>query len=258
MKNFQTLSRVERRAFPGAQVTYTDLPVVPHSELIWLTSRDDHGDWITGMFAEGSPNRKQTLIHFYSGSETLSQLDYFIDTCRSTGLSVLVFDYRGYGASRGRPRETAFYSDSELIYDWLNERHPDHSVIVSGRALGTAVAVYLAQHRDARGLILFSPFTNMMEIVSDIFPKDEIVIEEAMPFVFDNLDRIRKVKCPMLMVNGVDDDVIPRHMAHELEAAVKTSLTRLDVPGAGHQDLFKQGADIVWQGVFEFIDHLEE
>lgn len=257
MKNFQTLSRVERRAFPGAQVTYTDLPVVPHSELIWLTSRDDHGDWITGMFVEGSPDRKQCLIHFYSGSENLSQLDYFIDTCRSRGLSVLVFDYRGYGASRGRPREAAFYSDAELIYDWLIERHPEHSVFVSGRALGTAVAVYLAQHRDARGLILFSPFTNMMEIVSDIFPKDEIVIEEAMPFVFDNLDRIRKVKCPMLMVNGADDDVIPRHMAHELEAAVKSSLTRLDVPGAGHQDLFKQGGDIVWQGVFEFIDHLE-
>lgn len=257
MKNFQSLSRVERRAFPGAQVTYTDLPAVPHSELIWLTSKDDHGDWITGMFAEGNVDRKQCLIHFYSGNENLSRLDYFIDACRSRGLSVLVFDYRGYGASRGRPREAAFYADAELIYDWLRERYPDYRVIVSGRALGTAVAVYLAQHREAQGLVLFSPFTNMMEVVSDVFPKDEIVIEEAMPFVFDNLERIRKVKCPILMINGTEDTTVPRHMARQLEAAVKSSLTRLDVPGAGHQDLFQRGGEMVWQGVFEFIDHLD-
>lgn len=257
MKNFQNLSRVERRAFPGAQVTYSDLPVVPHSELIWLTSTDDHGDWITGMFAAGNPDRKQCLIHFYSGNENLAKLDYFIDACRSRGLSVLIFDYRGYGASRGRPREAAFYSDAKLVYDWLSERYPDYGVVVSGRALGTAVAVYLAQHREAQGLILFSPFTNMMEVVSDVFPKDEIVIEEAMPFVFDNLERIRKVKCPILMINGSDDSTVPSHMAHELEAAVRSPLTRLDVPGAGHQDLFQRGGEIVWQGVFEFIDHLE-
>jgi len=258
MKNFQTLSRVERRAFPGAQVTYSDLPVVPHSEMIWLTSKDDHGDWITGLFAAGDPNRKQCLIHFYSGNENLSKLDYFIETCRSRGLSVLVFDYRGYGASRGRPRESAFYADAELIYDWLRERYPDYGVVVSGRALGTAVAVYLAQHRDTDGLILFSPFTSIMEVVSDVFPKDEIVIEEAMPFVFDNLERIRKVKCPILMVNGSDDTTVPRNMVHELEAAVRSPLTRLDIPGAGHQDLFDTGGEILWQSVSEFIVRLEK
>lgn len=257
MKNFQNLSRVERRAFPGAQVTYSDLPAVPHSELIWLTSRDDKCDWITGMFAAGDPDRKQCLIYFYSGNENVSKLDYFIEACRSRGLSVLIFDYRGYGASSGQPRESAFYSDAELIYDWLRERYPDYGVIVAGRALGTAVAVYLAQHRDAQGLILLSPFTNMMEIVSDVFPKDEIVIEEAMPFVFDNLERIRKVKCPILMINGSEDEIVPRHMAQQLEAAVKSPLTRLDIPGAGHQDLFKHGGEILWQGMFEFIDHLD-
>lgn len=256
MKNFHNLSKVERRAFPGAQATYRDLPVIPHSEIIWLTSNDDQGDWITGLFAAGDPARKQCLIHFYAGNENLAKMGSFIETCRDHGLSVLMFDYRGYGASRGRPRESAFYSDAELIYDWLRERYPEYQAIVSGRALGTAVAIYLAQHRDVQGLILFSPFTNMMEVVSDVFPKDEIVIEEAMPFVFDNLERIRKVKCPILLVTGSQDATVPAHMTRALEAAVKSSLTRLDVPGAGHQDLFERGADLVWQGTFDFIDEL--
>lgn len=256
MKNFHNLSKVERRAFPGAQATYSDLPAIARSEIIWLTSNDDRGDWITGLFAAGDPARKQCLIHFYAGNENLGKMGSFIETCRSHGLSVLMFDYRGYGASRGRPREAAFYSDAELIYDWLRERYPDYQAIVSGRALGTAVAVYVAQHRDVQGLILFSPFTNMMEVVSDVFPKDEIVIEEAMPFVFDNLERIRKVKAPILLVTGSEDATVPGHMTRELEAAVKSSLTRLDVPGVGHQDLFERGGDIVWQGAFDFIDQL--
>lgn len=256
MKNFHSLSKVERRAFPGAQATYTDVPSIARSEIIWLTSNDDQGDWITGLFAAGDPERKQCLIHFYAGNENLGKMGSFIETCRSKGLSVLMFDYRGYGASRGRPREAAFYSDAELIYDWLRDRYPDYSAIVSGRALGTAVAIYLAQHRDAEGLVLLSPFTSMMEVVSDIFPKDEIVIEEAMPFIFDNLERIRKVKCPILMVAGADDVTVPRHMIQELEAAVRTSLTRVDVDGAGHQDLLERGGETVWRAIFEFIDGL--
>lgn len=77
-----------------------------------------------------------------------------------------------------------------------------------------------------------------------------------MPFAFDNLEMIRKVKCPVLMVNGVEDATIPRGMPRALELAVKSPLTRLEVPGAGHQNLFELGGDSVWQGVFEFIDGL--
>lgn len=256
MKNFNTLSKVERRAFPGAQSSYSDPLSIPRSETIWLTSKDSHGNWITGLYAAGDDSRNQCLIHFYAGNENLNQMEHFIDTCRLRGLSVLIFDYRGYGASGGRPRETAFYSDAELIYDWLRERYPDAEVLVSGKALGSSVAVHLAQHRDVRGLILFSPFTNMMDLVSDIFPRDEVVIEDAMPFVFDNLETIRKVKCPILMVNGTEDSIIPRQMTQALELAVKSRLTRLDVPGAGHQDLLEESGDIVWRGVFEFIDNL--
>lgn len=256
MKNFQSLSRVERRAFPGAQMSYSDLPVVPNSEIIWLTAKDDHGDWITGLFAPGDSARKQCVIHFYAGNENLNKMDYFIEACRSEGLSVLIFDYRGYGASNGRPRESSFYSDAELIYDWLRERYPEYRVVISGRALGSAVAIHLAQHRDAMGLILMSPFTNMMDVVSDVFPKDEVVIQEAMPFTFDNLERIRKIKIPILMVNAREDATVPPPMAEELEAAIKTPLTRLDVSGVGHQDLFQRGGNVVWHGVFEFIGTL--
>lgn len=256
MKNFNSLSKVERRAFPGAQNTYAEPPAISRSEVIWLTSKDAHGNWITGLYAASEGDGNQCLIHFYAGHETLSDMAYVIDACRSHGLSVLIFDYRGYGASDGRPRESSFYSDAELIYDWLRDRFPDMEVFVSGRALGTAVAIHLARQRDVRGLVLFSPFTIMMDLVSDVFPRDEVVIEDAMPFTFDNLETIRKVKCPILMINGENDTVIPREMTRTLSLAVKSTLTRFDVPEAGHRDLIENHGEAVWATVFEFIDNL--
>lgn len=254
MKNFSTLSRIEQHAFPGARVNYREPPQIPQSDVIWMTAKDNDGDWINGIFAPGDPGNDTCVIHFYGNDENLRLAQYMIDKLRSHGTSVLIFDYRGYGASRGRPREAAFYSDAELIFDWLREAHPELKVVVSGWAIGSAVATYLAQHREVQGLMLFSPPTNMVECVSHIIPKDHIFIEEAMPFQFDTQERIRKVKCPILMVHGKGDRQVPFKMSEQLEVAIRSSLTRLDLPTAGHHDLFAVGGTKLWDKVYAFLD----
>ena len=146
--------------------------------------------------------------------------------------------------------------DALLAFDWLKERYPGYRVIVSGWGVGSAVATYLGQHRDIDGLILLSPPTTMMDVVSHVFSKDQIIIEEAMPFIFDNLERIRKASCPILVVHGTEDSTIPYEMSHRLEIAVRTSLTRLDIAGAGYLDLFSRGGKNLWDGIFQFIDSI--
>ena len=252
MNNFETLSRIEQHTFPGARSRYAELPQIPQSDVIWMTSKDADGDWINGVFAKGSNDT--CVLHFYGNHESLRSSQYMIDRLRNQGNSVLMFDYRGYGASEGKPREAAFYSDAELAYDWLLERYPDKKVVVSGWFVGSAVAIHLAQVRPVEAAILFAAPTNMIDVVSHIFPKDEIIIEEGMPFRFDNLERIRKLRCPILMVHGVDDPVVPYTMSTRLEAAVRSPLSRIDVPYAGHQDLFVKGGEKLWHLIEEFLD----
>lgn len=260
MKNFYSLSKVEQLAFPGAQTNHRDPPNIPNSESIWLTANDNHGDWISGILAHANSiqQKKYCVIHFYGQHESLNSCEYFVEAIRSCKTSVLIFDYRGYGTSRGRPKESSFYADALLIYDWLKERYPDYRVIASGWGLGTAVASYLAQYKETDGLILFSPPTSMVEVVSHVFKDDQVFIEEAMPFVFDNLERIRKLRCPILMIHGTHDTTIPYQMSQRLQAAVRSSLTRLDIPDAGYMDLFLRGGGLLWQGVFQFIQTVQQ
>lgn len=256
MKEFSSLSRVEQQAFPGAQISYNEPPQISQTDIIWMTAKDSDGDWIAGIFAPGDPDNDICVIHFYGNNENLRSAEYVIERLRERGFSVLMFDYRGYGASRGRPRESAFYVDAELAYDWLRERHPRLRVAASGWSMGSAVAIYLAQARDVVGLMLFSPPTNMVDVVSHVFPKDQIIIEEAMPFRFDSLERIRNAVCPVLLVHGKNDVVVPHQMGQQLEAALRSSCSRLDVPNAGHEDLFTKGGEQLWNKVYDFLGSL--
>ncbi len=256
MKSFSSLSRIEQHAFSGARFTYREPPSIPQSDVVWMTARDAEGDWIAGIFAPGDPGNDICVVHFYGNDENLRISQYVINNLRAIGVSVLIFDYRGYGASRGRPREAAFYNDALQIYDWLREAHPELRIIASGWSIGSAVATYLAQHREVLGLMLFSPPTNMIECVSHIIPKDQIFIEEAMPFKFDTQERIRKVSSPILLVHGKQDIVVPYEMSHRLEKAIRSPLTRLDIPNAGHEDLFTEGGKLLWGKVYEFINSL--
>lgn len=254
MKDFEILSRVEQHAYPGARTSYPEPPQIAQSDVIWMTSSDSDGDWITGVFAESSSDL--CVLHFYGNHESLRSCQYMIERLRNRKISALMFDYRGYGASQGRPRESAFYADAELAYDWLRERYPNKRVVVSGWFVGSAVAIHLAQVRPVEAAILYSPPTTMIDVVSHVFPKDEIIIEEGMPFRFDNLEHIRKVRCPILIVHGTEDPIVPHEMSQRLEAAVRSHLTRIDVPGAGHKDLFVKGGEKLWRLIYDYLDQL--
>ena len=81
-------------------------------------------------------------------------------------------------------------------------------------------------------------------------------MEEAMPFKFDSLERIRKVSVPILMVHGKRDPVVPFHMSQQLQRAIRSPLTRLDLSSAGHHDIFAKGGERLWGKVFEFLESL--
>lgn len=98
----------------------------------------------------------------------------------------------------------------------------------------------------------------MVDVVSHVIPKDQVFIEEAMPFKFDNLERIRKVSAPILLVHGKLDSVVPYAMGQQLERAVRSQLTRIDLSSAGHRDIFVKGGKELWTQVHEFLGSLSD
>ncbi|MFA6004849.1 MAG: alpha/beta hydrolase, partial [Elusimicrobiota bacterium] len=137
---------------------------------------------------------------------------------RQAGASVLLFDYRGYGRSAGRPSEQGTYQDAQAAYRWLTETRglPARRIVIHGESLGGAVAMELAGRCPSAGLILESTFTSVIELGRQIFPF--LPLNMMIRFRYDTLSKISRLDRPLLVMHSPEDDMIPYGMGQKLFA----------------------------------------
>jgi uncharacterized protein len=171
-------------------------------------------------------------------------------------VSILLFDYRGYGASEGRPSERGTYLDAQAALAALAEQPGVRGdrIVYFGQSLGAANAVDLSIRHQPLGLILESPFTSIRDMAALHYP-----VHPLRPFVrtrYDSLAKIGKVDAPLLVVHGQRDEIAPAWMGQKLYEAAPEPKQLYIVPGAGHNDVQGVGGpgyDDVLRG---FLDRL--
>jgi len=126
-------------------------------------------------------------------------------------------------------------------------------VVYFGQSLGSAVAIELATRRSPRGLIIETPFTSMQEMAAGILPGP---LTYLVPRRFDNLDRIPKIRCPMLFIHGDRDEVVPYEQGRRLFDAAHAPKTFVTIAGARHNDAFLVDTDRYFDAVRQFLDSL--
>lgn len=110
-------------------------------------------------------------------------------------------------------------NDALLVFDYftnsigINEK----DIVVCGRSIGSGPAVHLASNRNPGALILISPFKSIQETAGTILGLFSFIVKNR----FDNLSKMKKVTCPLLLIHGQLDNLIP--FSHSLELAKKTS-----------------------------------
>ncbi|HEV2905322.1 MAG TPA: alpha/beta hydrolase, partial [Pyrinomonadaceae bacterium] len=121
--------------------------------------------------------------------------------------------------------------DIDAAYDYLTQvlKIPPDRIIAHGRSLGGAVAIDLASRKPLSGLIVESSFVSAFRVVTGyrIFPFDK----------FRNADKIKQVRCPLLIIHGRQDEVIPFWHGEQLFGIANNPKTNLWVDGAGHNNL---------------------
>jgi len=152
------------------------------------------------------------------------------------GLDVFSFDYRGYGRSTGSPSEEGTLEDARAALGAL-VRQPGVDparVLYLGESLGGGVAVGLAREAPPRGLVLQSTFTSVRDMGRVHYP---FIPRPLVPDAYPSLRRIRDLECPLLLMHGDQDQIVPVAQGQALfEAAPEPKRLRL-FPGAGHNDL---------------------
>jgi pimeloyl-ACP methyl ester carboxylesterase len=197
-----------------------------------------------------NPGARYTILFSHGNAENIVQGMDFLERMRDAGFSVLAYDYSGYGLSTGRPSERAAYADAEAAYDYLTRGGvAPERIILHGRSLGGAVAADLAARRPAAGLVLESTFTSAFRVVRPypILPFDRFRTEAKLP----------RVRTPMLVIHGTDDEVIAFWHGQRLYARAAGPKQRLWVRGATHNDLAWVAGERYWAALRAFADGLE-
>ena len=178
-----------------------------------------------------NPEASHTILYSHGNAEDLGDIQPILNKLQALGFAVFAYDYRGYGTSRGKPSERGTYEDINAAYEYLTRQLgiPPSRIIAYGRSVGGGPAIDLASRKPVAGLVVESTFVTAFRVMTRI---------PLLPFdKFVNIDKIRKVRCPVLVIHGTADRVIPFEHGQKLYETANEPKRFLRVEGAGHNDL---------------------
>jgi pimeloyl-ACP methyl ester carboxylesterase len=211
--------------------------------LITISTADSQR--IVGLYWSAEPH-KYVILLSHGNAEDIGQLRDHIQRFKIEGSGILAYDYRGFGLSEGKATERNTYEDIEAVYRYLtNEQGVDpHQIIVHGRSVGCGPSVWLAEQYPVGGLILESPFLSAFRVFTrwPILPFDK----------YNNLSRIKDVHCPLLVIHGEQDKIVPFWHGETIYKEANHPKMHYWVEDAGHNDLISLAGKDYWKTLNDF------
>ena len=153
-----------------------------------------------------------------------------------SGVSVLIYDYRGYGQSQGKPNEAGVLADARAARAWLARREgiAETDVVQMGESLGGGVAVDLAAADGARAVVLVSTFTSLPDVAARHYPW--LPVRWLMKTRMDSVAKIGRYNGPLLQFHGNADTIIPYENGQRLFEAANEPKQFVTLPRHDHND----------------------
>ena len=191
-----------------------------------LSSTEDY----IRTFSDGAP-----IVLYLHGNTGTRATPHRVETYKylagEKGYHVITFDYRGYGDSLCYPSETGMMEDARLVWKWIQQHAPGSKLYTWGHSLGSAAATYLAKElcqsgpHQPSGLVLDAPFTNIIDAAANhpfaipfrpIMPLFKYFVLESFPERFESSERLKHISCPIMILHGHKDTIIPFHLGQKM------------------------------------------
>ncbi len=214
-----------------------------------FTTRD--GVSLHGWFIP-APQAERVLLFCHGNGGNISHRLDSIRIFHDLGLSVFIFDYRGYGLSKGRPTEEGTYRDAEAAWNYLTEtrRFPDDRIVVYGHSLGAAIAAHVAQGRRPAALILESAFTSIPDVASRHYRY--LPVRWLAKFEYATVAYVREVHAPTLVIHSPHDEISPVEQGREVFEHANSPKIFLEISGDHNAGFLLSGARYT-QGLQQFL-----
>lgn len=217
-------------------------------EEVWFQATDRislYGWWIPGgrfvvLFAHGNggniSHRADIAARFYA-----------------QGFSVFLFDYRGYGKSKGKPTEKGTYKDAEGALQYLLEKFgiPVSRIVPVGESMGGAIVVDLCTRFNFRAAVLISCASSLSQVMCHLYP--DRAWNRKFSGIYNSSMKISQAHSPMLIVHGDMDELVPFDQGKELFQRANFPKAFYRVRGASHNDIYEVGGEQLFKRIREFV-----
>lgn len=237
--------------FPARELAAKPADLGLEAEELRVTAADGvrlHGWWIKG--------RGRTALVWYHGNA--GNISHRLDNARELvtrfGLDIFLVDYRGYGLSDGSPTEAGLYADGLAVHDAARAQgFAPGTIVLFGRSLGAAVAIEVALAREARAIVLETPFRSVPAMAREHYPFVPAFLVRTR---YDSEAKIARLRMPVLVLHGDRDEIVPLSHARRLFDLAPEPKRFFLIRGAGHNDTVFAGGEPyfdVWRQFLEDV-----
>jgi fermentation-respiration switch protein FrsA (DUF1100 family) len=236
---------------PGRTVDFTPAAFgLKHKDLNFLSA---DGTRLSGWLIP-APDPRGALLFCHGNAGDIADVIDAAAVFQSLGLTVLLFDYRGYGNSGGKISEKGLYADAGAAWKVLTEEEkiPPEKIIVAGRSLGGAVAAHLAMTRKPAALILESAFSSIPDMGAEIYPF--LPVRLLCRIKLPTADYVANVKVPTLIIHSPDDEIVPYKQSQTLLARSAATVKHFLKLSGPHNECYYINEKTYKKGLSDFLD----
>jgi len=223
-----TRSLQRRVLYPQPQAPAGEPRLPPRAESVWLGAEENVEAWF--LRPRSSEHKFPVLIFAHGNAELIDHWAPRFSWATRLGIGVMLVEYPGYGRSGGSPSQDSITDAMLSAHTFVVEQEgvdPD-AVIGYGRSLGGGAVCALARERALSALVLESTFTSARDVAASLgFPSAWVVDP------YENLDVVRSLDIPVLVLHGNRDTLIPVSHGEALALAAESELVRRP---CGHND----------------------
>lgn len=197
----------------------------------------------------------KVIIYFHGNAGNIGHRLSDLMKLNSFGMNVLGVSYRGYGKSQGKPSEAGIYRDGDAAFNHVTRElgFAAKNVFILGRSIGTCVAIHVSRKKEIGGLILVAPLTSGADQAK---ASGLGLISFLAGDSFNNIGKIEDVLCPVLILHGSRDDIIPIAMGEAIFEKVRSKKKFVEIKGANHNNLSAGYSSAYWPPIAEFLNSL--
>ncbi len=246
---------------------YTDNPLADlkdrglREHLQPVTFAAEDGTRLAGWHFPGQSDRP-TILLAHGETGTMAMRGPIIKAFAERGYGVLIFDWRGYGESEGKPSESGFLQDLLAASRFLSERYgvDAGSQVALGESLAGSVVLAANRQIPFRLVILVATPTNAPAQLAARLENRGLGWLNTLPWTglirqrFDAAEGIRQVRSPLMIIQGRQDTDTPAAMSKTLfDRANTAAISYFVLETGGHHDLFIDHADVIFERIERFV-----